>query len=92
MTHTPGPWEQNLYRIFSLTKRIAEVETAKCTHDETIANARLMASAPAMLAALAQLVEEMTANEDGELLYGDWLVTARAAVEQATISNEGGAE
>lgn len=44
----------------------------------------LINAAPALLAALTQLVDEMTANEDGELLYGDWLGTARAAVDKAT--------
>jgi hypothetical protein len=71
--HTPGPWAKNAYRVFSDAKRIAEIDTAYMTHDETHSNARLIAAAPCMLLALTiarahirRALEEIPEN-DGNL-------------------------
>ena len=82
---TPGPWEANLYRVFSKTKRIAEVETARCNHAEIMANAHLIAAAPEMLEALRYVVRWHRDNDSGEgELYGrDYVTTCIGALRKA---------
>ena len=88
-THTPGPWEKNACRVFSDTKRIAEIDTAYMTHDETHSNARLIAAAPAMLEALhglkkcAAITAERHDIDSSESIWA-WISEAQNALMQAT--------
>lgn len=66
-THTPGPWH-----LVSHRPNLVKVETARVVicdafgglNDETMANARLIASAPDLLAALERLVHPMADDDD----------------------------
>jgi hypothetical protein len=55
MKHTQGPWKRTGMRIYRETlhgNRVATVESAKLPPEESEANARLIAAAPDLLAAL----------------------------------------
>jgi hypothetical protein len=66
-THTPGPWH-----LVSHRPNLVKVETARVVvcdsfgglSDETLANARLIASAPDLLAALERLTHPMADDDD----------------------------
>lgn len=76
MAHTPGPWSAELARAASLVvvnseaARIAEIPMWATTdpeiHAERFANARLIAAAPELLAALEALIK--CADEQAEQL------------------------
>lgn len=57
--HTPGPWRADKYCIWAGEKFIAGTKTG-IGESEQGANARLIAAAPALLAALEALVERGT--------------------------------
>jgi hypothetical protein len=66
--HTPGPWTQgddNPLNIYGRYSNVAKVDgthaTGARTEEEALANARLIASAPELLAAL-QYAEAVLAN------------------------------
>jgi hypothetical protein len=72
-THTPGPWH-----LVSHRPNLVKVETARVVvcdsfgglSDETLANARLIASAPDLLAALERLTHPMADDEDLDYARG----------------------
>ena len=88
-THTPGPWtaEHNFaggIAIVGAHRRIHAAHVNK--HAETVAedtaNARLIAAAPDMLAALAGMLRSFDFGE--EFPTDHPIVAARAAIAQAT--------
>jgi hypothetical protein len=80
--HTPGPWEKNAYRVFSDAKRIAEIDTAYMTHDETHSNARLIAAAPELLRSLHYIAERL--QHGGRAAKSDCLTQCQWAITKAT--------
>ena len=106
MTHTPGPWYVDETRNISSFAVVPESPTeavhivcaCRCRHrrtdhfDEALANARLIAAAPNLLAELqraetkicdliAILRQQGLANKYAE---NDWLKDIRAAIAKAT--------
>jgi len=89
-THTPGPW-----RIAPHSKWLLKIETADrviCDgfsgSHEDYANARLIAAAPDLLAALARLVESPGVNED---MLSPETIAAADAARAAIAKAQGGA-
>lgn len=108
--HTPGPWTASEGypssvwhvdmpgRTFSITVSIDDDEERDVPDEETEANARLMAAAPELLAALKRLASaastpssphkaghgmDQSATHEG-LSNCEALVVARAAIDKAT--------
>ena len=83
--HTPGPWEIDDAAfdgldIVSPQGRVAMLNNGEPCEDADIwANARLIAAAPDMLAALVWAVE----TADTEQYEADWYAAARAAIAKA---------
>ena len=91
-THTPGPWHLGLrtgqrYVYGPLGEEIAGPSSFTAGPDETLANARLIASAPEILAALEQcafvLGECSVYREKLSDLFPVKLAAARAAILKA---------
>lgn len=76
VTHTPGPWAVSgrtatCIRTADQEQRIAYMETADNTIETCVANARLIAAAPDLLAALKQarqFIDTFTPWEDGAMI------------------------
>lgn len=91
--HTPGPWriatgdEENGYGVLGDEKPAKSTNWPGATVSDHVciadgkANARLIAAAPDLLAALIQLLD--TVSDDGTLV-SDALDDARAAIAKAT--------
>jgi len=89
--HTPGPW-QIMTRdsvgdnIFTESKPHRRIANTYGDAEEYIANARLIAAAPDLLAALERIVAKYEAAPDGPLgcgfVNGDFFA-ARAAITKA---------
>lgn len=92
--HTPGPWQYDTFEggpVAAIVEpdgtHIADISTLlnSTAHSALAVNARLIAAAPELLAALQALVGEA---DLGELDHDDdtraLLDTARAAIERAT--------
>lgn len=92
--HTPGPWNNGIGQIvfqgegwdpYGRQRRIATCEPSTRTQkdwEETWANARLIAAAPDLLAALTQISDY--ARKDGDAIAQHLAVIARAAIAKAT--------
>ena len=67
-THTPGPWHLGIRPgpiIYGpLGEQVADLRGLTLTKYESIANARLISSAPDLLAALERLTHPMADDED----------------------------
>lgn len=64
MQHAPGPWREEYPRVYSRDgAKLLEVNEYMCC---TIHDARLMAAAPELAAALRDLVDVITGRMDGE--------------------------
>jgi hypothetical protein len=96
--HTPGPWRVKgsgrglILRIFSgdhddLDTEIATVFRSYCVDYDYEANARLMAAAPELLAALKRYLDNHCANADAEgvgaLCECRFCLDTRAAIAKA---------
>jgi hypothetical protein len=75
-SHTPGPWDDaSKYpeiasvRIFAGSHYIATVGNSDDSREQTEANARLIAAAPELYAALLRARDALKANED---ITGTW--------------------
>jgi hypothetical protein len=59
--HTPGPWSyqlgQTVFEVSTIDRNICEINTPGSVDDEDEANARLIASAPELLASEMQFVQ-----------------------------------
>mgnify|MGYP004450760141 CR=1 FL=1 len=81
--HTPGPWVQTpwdstaIFDAKNLRVPIAQTFPADTCKQEAEANARLVAAAPQLLAALELIIEQ---DPDGE---GQGFIDARAAIKAA---------
>lgn len=96
--HTPGPWKprgSHLALDFGIVVEdkyvIAEVfsdirQAAHIDIEEARANARLIAAAPDLLAALTDCVTAMTALHCGKESRDSIIEAARAAISRATTS------
>ncbi len=80
--HTPGPWEETYgKKIYANGRVVAEVMTHEREHeDEDSANARLIAAAPEMLAAIQCALKDLGTGFDGMPSVG----MCRAAIAKAT--------
>lgn len=95
MTYTPGPWQFTTNMIGINNMRVFGVEEinddftqgiANCGYGEgSEANARLIAAAPELLAALQSLVE-LLADDESHMLPEEHLMigNAREAIAKAT--------
>jgi hypothetical protein len=89
--HTPGPWDHfDFENIYAHGQNVpGRTRVVACTFSvegfggfsEQIANTRLIAAAPELLAALKALYEATPDNEEGDL--GDACRQARAAIFKA---------
>jgi hypothetical protein len=92
-THTPGPWtavaDMVIQRGNAIDREVCRCSTGLPELDD--ANARLIAAAPELLAALVAMVSHVEGAYDGDTTYMDETIpeshpwrTARAAVHKAT--------
>ena len=84
--HTPGPWHVTGYHIDAPTGTVATVCDAGDDDAQGVANARLIAAAPAMLRALQRLTHPMADDED---LAHALDVIARATGQPVPEEDEG---
>lgn len=90
--HTPGPWRvipatMSHFLIESAGAIVAEIPkttTAPASFTECEANARLLAAAPEMLAALKELHAWAITVSDGKAFNEEELCVTRAAIAKAT--------
>lgn len=91
--HTPGPWGAEpmedgcsvAYRINDASGYEVAVTSGRDSDGEEAANARLIAAAPDMLAALCSLCNELEMPGERGVLHGvpNALTAARAAIAKA---------
>ena len=84
--HTPGPWTYTGFDIVSdsANKYVATpIQRKGTTPEEVNANARLIASAPALLAALESLLPHAARRIQGTTDGDPVLAVARAAIAAA---------
>lgn len=92
--HTPGPWtvsDKNSYDDFNIRdgdKRVVAQAihpwTVDNAADEVAANARLIAAAPDLLAALEAVVRDVERVAKNDVIWPATLKQARAAIRKAT--------
>lgn len=100
--HTPGPWIADSWYVGpkDLPTLVKVNPNGPLGHEEVIANARLIAAAPDLLAALQSALSDAKPaahreywrdgadGESSELVreetWPDWIAAARAAIAQAT--------
>ena len=94
MAHTPGPWinDQGLVNGSETRARFAPGVSVDLfdadeypaeLHDEMMANAALIASAPDLLAALKWFVDDISGNHTRMIDFDANVVRARAAIAKA---------
>ena len=81
MNHTPGPWATygHRQRFVQTEDAIIEIAEINRNEDNAEANARLVAAAPDMLAALVMLV----AGDEAQCLDDEMFDAARTAIAKA---------
>lgn len=90
--HTPGPWYEKGTTVFmDIGDRAYEIAMCADWSEETSANARLIAAAPDLLAALEAVLiraeqeyQELTDGAHGKFADFPESISARAAIEKAT--------
>lgn len=94
-THTPGPWEAADLRVMWGSYFVADCNGKGDIgrQDESRANARLIAAAPDLLAALQLIVNGCTRVVDQDSCGQDMVKVRAAAIEKgrAAIAKAGGA-
>ena len=91
--HTPGPWIQEIDTVFIGDNRKCQ-PVAYHMDAEGIANARLIAAAPDLLAALqgarAALRRALPhcPPDDAGLFVGEWLDEIKAVIAKASLTSE----
>jgi hypothetical protein len=86
--HTPGPWHFGVETIGHMANYIcaANTNTIVCADIDSAANARLIAAAPDLLAALQQCLVIVDAHRRAAGGEGDIAaMNARAAIARATL-------
>jgi len=88
MEHTPGPWRVGDAGHTVFGPKTDQPSPKTIAHNLSRNNARLIASAPALLEALkmvltARLIEEQGGPSDGHMTMDDALDWARAAIKAA---------
>jgi hypothetical protein len=78
MAHTPGPW--TLIRGFVTAADGLLLHSGNRPHDEVVANAKLIAAAPDLLAACEEFIHQHEGNRVPEQMY----LIMKAAVYKAT--------
>lgn len=84
-THTPGPWRVE-FRLNRLMVRAGEadvVAVAMPDEQDSKANARLIAAAPDLLAALEMFVDQYQGSGQDERELRPEMIAARAAIAKA---------
>ena len=83
--HTPGPWQvMNRTAGIAVEANSGTVVAAGVINCITYDDARLIAAAPDMLAALRRIITTMEADKtDGTVYYADMAAIARAALAKA---------
>jgi hypothetical protein len=85
--HTPGPWEAKGTDVFAGKNCIGICDTDNDTQKRMEANARLMAAAPDLLAALQSLVasceKHLAFRKPTNPVTRDRMAVARAAIAKA---------
>lgn len=80
--HTPGNWQANADTVWrKIDGRSAEIVCHPINHPQSIADARLIASAPELLVALQSLV---SSRQSGDRILGSQWACAVAAIAKAT--------
>tara|TARA_R110000868_G_scaffold21307_1_gene88510 strand:+ start:584 stop:988 length:405 start_codon:yes stop_codon:yes gene_type:complete len=87
MTHTPGEWHTNSGQVYSLDEtRGATIALVSDHHGPDVqqANARLIAAAPDLLAALTEIIYQIDQGGSGGKVFArDYCITAaRAAIAE----------
>jgi hypothetical protein len=91
--HTPGPWiagtyDNSEFRITGPRGTLPEIAIIPADRLERVENARLIAAAPELLAALQRLLFVMNQDDDGDFFICAEatrdIKTARAAIAKAT--------
>jgi hypothetical protein len=89
--HTPGPWGEDDRKVI-LLRGASWLGFAHWDDETAIANARLIAAAPELLAAAKLFVAYDAATDDDHvammLNYADALEATRAAIAKAEITND----
>ena len=87
MNHTPGPWKfiegAAMVRGRNDQAHVCDIRGFGCTDDECAANGRLIASAPELLAALGELIEQLEGIPDWHGAEGLSLEQSKTALEMA---------
>lgn len=85
--HTAGEWRADGHYVFdSKGNCIVITDTDNAEAERFIANARLCAAAPDLLAALRHLLTTMSVtDEEGLLEFAEPVATARAAIAKAVL-------
>lgn len=98
VSHTPGPWKifDPLLTVVTNSKedyRIARTDDGDSTDFDLVdvANARLIAAAPDLLAALKLWVDYDNCDEDDYVIFGDSYNAVLDAAKAAIAKAEGGA-
>ena len=92
MTHTPGPWQRRTHYNCEIIARdngglmVLRAKAFGGSREEIDANARLIAAAPDMLAALKGAIEEWT--DDNRTITGAFLPAYRN-IQDAIAKAEG---
>lgn len=101
MPHIPGPWEvqrwvptSTLYTatVGAVAQALTVADVYSLDPQEAMANARVIAQAPTLLALLQEIVGQPTPNSWGYdaaavALNDDWRARARAALAAATAKD-----
>lgn len=97
--HTPGPWVMNYRGTIGHIKSIADIRSGlsptvtkfgegfsanSISHEESLANARLIAAAPELLAAMKQCLQLIEHMESQHCRNFDAGNVARDAIQKAT--------
>lgn len=83
-THTPGPWDLTFGEYDAAIHTGGTIAMVDDTMRAWKANARLIAAAPELLAALLPLVNASPVNGGMIRFDGEELAAARAAIRKAT--------
>lgn len=79
--HTPGPWTQNGTDICGNEAFLADADSGAFSHEECLANARLIAAAPDLLAALEAMLDIARGSEADTMGDDETVAICKGAAE-----------